>query len=297
MNVFRDWSRKLALYFRAALETRSLNWRGLPVIPKRLSARLPHNRASYNEFLLWIRQSLQLRQARVIFDVGANHGDFSKAASVCFPQADVFLFEPLPLLRSILESEVTRHRNQWHFHPIALGASEGHLPLYVDPANDTIGSLAGFSESYNKMHNQSPNRSNTAKIEVPIESLDNFCQRERIGQIDLIKIDVEGFEFAVLDGSSEMLGNTKAIIIELSLVRKAEGKPEPLLDMVNRLTQYGFYIVALFPSFAPDENKQGRPQEYNILARRFDSKVRSNGRSSFVSCSQLSHLVFDNCNG
>jgi FkbM family methyltransferase len=271
MNGFRDWSRKLRLYLRAAYETRSINWRGLPLIPKRLSAALPHNRASYNEFLLWIRQSIQLRDADIVFDVGANHGDFALAASVCFPRARVFLFEPLPVLRPVLELQTARNAGRWSFYPIALGASEGRLPLYVDPANDTIGSLAGFSESYNRMHNQSAHDRSTATIEVSIESLDNFCQRERIEEIDLIKIDVEGFEFAVLDGASEMLGNTTAIIIELSLVRKAEGKPAPLLEMVSRLTQYGFYVVGLFPSFAPDAKQQGRPQEYNILARRFES--------------------------
>lgn len=271
MNVFSDWSRKLGLYLRAARETKSINWRGLPLIPKRLSSALPRNRASYNEFVLWIRQSIQLPEAQIIFDVGANHGDFALAASVCFPHARVFLFEPLPVLRPVLEAQTARSAGRWSFHPIALGASQGLLPLYVDPANDTIGSLAGFSDSYNTMHEQSAGGRNMAMVEVPIESLDNFCQRAGIRHIDLIKIDVEGFEFAVLDGSHEMLSNTKAIIIELSLVRKAEGKPEPLLDMVNRLTQYGFYIVGLFPSYAPHTNEHGRPREYNILARRFDS--------------------------
>lgn len=271
MNVFSDWSRKLGLYLRAARETKSINWRGLPLIPKRLSPALPRNRASYNEFVLWIRQSIHLREADIIFDVGANHGDFALAASVCYPRARVFLFEPLPVLRPVLESQTVRNGGRWSFHPIALGASEGRLPLYVDPANDTIGSLAGFSESYNRMHNQSAGQRITAMVEVPIESLDHFCHRERIKHINLLKIDVEGFEFAVLDGASEMLRNTSAIIIELSLVRKAEGKPAPLLEMVSRLTEYGFYIVGLFPSFARDAREQGRPQEYNILARRFES--------------------------
>jgi FkbM family methyltransferase len=271
MNVFSDWSRKVSLYLRAARETKSINWHGLPLIPKRLSAALPHNRAAYNEFILWVRQSIQLREAEIVFDVGANHGDFAQAASFCFPRARVFLFEPLPVLRPVLELQTARNAGRWSFHPMALGASEGHLPLYVDPANDTIGSLAGFSESYNKMHSQPADRSSTAIIDVPIESLDNFCHRERIRHIDLIKIDVEGFEFAVLDGAAEMLSKTTAAIIEISLIRTARGRPEPLLEMVSRLTQYGFYIVGLFPSFAPDASERGRPQEYNILARRFHS--------------------------
>jgi FkbM family methyltransferase len=267
MKAFSGWSQKLGLYLRAVRETKSINWRGLPLIPKTLSPGLPYNRAAYNEFLLWIRQSSRLREARIIFDVGANHGVFAQAASTCFPDATIFLFEPLPALRRYLESQARRHGNHWRFHPLALGASNGRLPFHIDPADDTIGSLTGFSKSYIQL----AGARDTMIVDVPIATLDNFCQREEIKQIDLIKIDVEGFEFAVLDGASEMLSNTTAIIIETSLIRTAEGKPAPLLEMVSRLTRYGFYIVGLFPSFAPGAKEQGRPQEYNIIARRFDS--------------------------
>src|ERR1039457_3175738 len=103
------------------------------------------------------------------------------------------------------------------------------------------------------------------KIDMPRgDTLDNFCRREGIRKIDLLKIDVEGFEFAVLDGASEMLLNTTAIIIETSLVRTTDGNPEPLADMVSRLTQSGFYVVALHPMmFGRDKHEQWRPCEYN----------------------------------
>src|SRR5262249_20650646 len=122
MNWCSDLNRKLSLYLRAAFEIRSINWRGLPILPKTLLPDPPHNRASYNEFLWWIRQSIQLREANIVFDIGANHGDFAKAASACFPNAEVFLFEPLPNLQSHLQSQASRC-GRWHIEPIALGAS------------------------------------------------------------------------------------------------------------------------------------------------------------------------------
>ena len=274
MTPIHNGLQKVGLYLRAAYATRSFNWRGLPFVPKRLSITLPHNRAAYNEFLLWIRQSLRLRDANVVFDVGANHGDFSKAASECFPRARIFLFEPLPVLRPLLESEVARHANRWQFYPIALGAADGHLPFHIDPVNDTIGSFAGFSNSYRKLHDNLGDIQNTRTIEVPIASLDNFCQRTGIEHIDLIKIDVEGFEFAVLEGATKILANTSAVIVETSLSRTAGGSPKPLQDILIQLTQSGFYIVGLFPMFSHDEHQQGRPCEYNVLARRFDKNPR-----------------------
>ncbi|HWY41395.1 MAG TPA: FkbM family methyltransferase [Chthoniobacterales bacterium] len=275
MNILEDWSRKLRLYLHAAYVTRSINWRGLPLIPKGFSPGLPSNRASYNEFLVWIRHSVRLRDARVIFDVGANHGVFAQAASTCFPEATVFLFEPLPTLRPFLEALSVHYGNRWRFRPLAFGAANTCLPFHVNAEDDGIGSFVGFSESYNHLYEQShggePAGRGSTAIEVSVERLDDFCEREGIKHIDLVKIDVEGFEFAVLDGARKMLSNTTALIIETSLVRTGEGKPATLSNMVSRLTEFGFYIVALYPAFVRDAKGQSRPGEYNILARRFDS--------------------------
>lgn len=272
MSRLKNWSRKFSLYLRAAYKTRSVNWRGLPLVPKQLSSSLPHNRASYNEFLLWIRQYLRMPDARVIFDVGANHGVFAQAASTCFPSATVFLFEPLPALRPFLQKLAASYVNRWRFFSLAFGPSTGRLPFHIDPSDDGIGSFVGFSESYNDLYKQSHSGLSAVPtvIDVPIEKLDDFCEGEGIKHIDLIKIDVEGFEFEVLDGATRMLQTTTAMIIETSLIRTGEGRPEPLKKMISRLTDHGFYIVGLFPSFIQEPNQQERPCEYNILARKFD---------------------------
>jgi FkbM family methyltransferase len=264
MNSFGDWSRKLSLYLRAALETRSINWRGLPILPKTFLSDPPYNRASYNEFLLWIRQSIQLRDASIVFDIGANHGDFAKAASACFSSAQIFLFEPLPNLQSELQSQASRYGGRWHIEPIALGASNSVLPFHVDPTNDAIGSFTGFSSSYNRVTGSR----DPAVIDVQVETLDDFCRKRNINHIDLTKIDVEGFEFDVLKGARSMLPNISALIVETSLIRTADGKPTPLLDIVQQLTECGFYIVALFPMFSREGDEQWRPCEYNVLARK-----------------------------
>ncbi|HZR79332.1 MAG TPA: FkbM family methyltransferase [Chthoniobacterales bacterium] len=271
MKALTDTWHKLSLYFSAAWQTRSINWRGLPLLPK-WSKAIPTNRASYNVFLLWLKQ-LQLKTPRVIFDIGANHGVFAQAVSACFPEATVFLFEPLPRLRASLVSQSLRYPGRWRFYPTAMGATEGRLPLYADRSDDGIASFVGFSDSYSDSYSQSRNRlpgtQQSETIEVPVDTLDEFCRREGIYEIDLLKIDVEGFEFSVLDGAKEMLAKTSSIIVETSLIRSAKGKPTPLMDMISRLTTHEFYVIGLFPSFTRDEKKQNRPCEYNVLARRF----------------------------
>lgn len=266
----KNFLHKLELYLRAAISVGRPNLGGLPIVPKMLYANAAHNRAAFNEFILWIREELRIGIASVIFDVGANHGDFSLAASVCFHDSDVWLFEPMPKLHPRLLERAARQRNRWHVQPIALGARPEILPLQIDEGDDAIGSFLGFEESYLQFN---PKACASSKIDVRVETLDEFCKEHSIPHIDLLKIDVEGFEFDVLDGAVRMLERTEAIILELSLVRKGQGQSGPLVEMIRRLTAVGFHIVSLIPTRMERSGEPWLPVEYNILARKRDPEV------------------------
>jgi len=255
---------KLTLYFRAAFAMRSVNLAGLPLLPKALCGDAPHNRAAFNAFVLWIKQ-LGLPAAAHIFDVGANHGDFARAASACFPLGHVWLFEPLPALWPKLERQAARRADRWSVQPFALGAAAGRLPLQVSTGDDSIGSFVGFDENYLSAN---PSAAVAESIDSRIETLDEFCARENIDTIDLLKIDVEGFEFDVLAGARRMLARTRALIIEVSLIRQARGQSEPLLQMLELLVRMGFHVVDLIPSFFARGEEAWKPIEYNLLVRR-----------------------------
>ena len=256
-----ELGRRLALYLRAAKVTHSANLRGCPLLPK--SRRSASCRGSYNLFLIWIKQ-LGLPAAARVFDVGANHGDFARAASVSYPAAQIWLFEPLPALWLELENLAQDYSGRWHVNRFAVGALPGELPLQVAADDDTISSFVGFSEAY---HHRNAAGTAMQSIKTRVERLDDFCAGEEIDSIDLLKIDVEGFEFEVLAGGSEILRKTTAIIVEVSLIRKDGGDPAPLEQMITLLVHAGFHPVDLVPSvFSHDE--PWKPLEYNVLARR-----------------------------
>ena len=262
--IVADLFHKLVLYARAASTLRSLNITGLPLLPKKLFPNAPYNRAAYNTFVLWIKE-LGLSKVGRVFDVGANHGDFSRAASAFFPLGHVWLFEPLPALWPKLERQAARRADRWSVQPFALGAAAGRLPLQVSTGDDSIGSFVGFDENYLSAN---PSAAVAESIDSRIETLDEFCARENIDTIDLLKIDVEGFEFDVLAGARRMLARTRALIIEVSLIRQARGQSEPLLQMLELLVRMGFHVVDLIPSFFARGEEPWKPIEYNLLARR-----------------------------
>lgn len=262
MSIFS----KLELYVKSAYAQRSLNWRGLPLVPKRMIRAAPQNRAAFNEFVLWI-DSLHLTSVDSIVDVGANHGDFSQAAAALHPQAKVLLVEPLPHLKAPLERIGRFKGGHWRVVDCALGSKPGMASLYVDPQNDAIGSLLGFSEDY---RGANPLAAAQRIVKCRVTTLDDLCADEGIKAIDLLKVDVEGFEFEVLRGATRTLRSTRALIVELSLIRRASGN-DGLLEMLALLRNYGFEIVNVIPSlFAGIEG--WKPLEFNILARRSNDR-------------------------
>lgn len=253
---------KVALYLQAAVALRSPHWRGLPLVPKSLCDDIPFSRTAYNSFIIWIKR-LALPSANVIVDVGANHGDFANAASTCFPGAEVFVVEPLPKMQRCLEQNIRDLRKKWRLLPCALGSERGRFPLFVDENRDDIASLAGFSAEYLKAN---PAVRPSKEVLCEVLTLDEVAREQNIHHIDLLKIDVEGFELEVIKGGRSILPRTTAIIIEVSLIRKAAAV-NPLVEILEILTSAGFQILNVIPSFY-DSVETWRPFEFNILARR-----------------------------
>ena len=64
--------------------------------------------------------------ARTVLDVGANSGQFSRAAAQCFPGVTVHAFEPLAVCQPALR-KVAERFPQVQIHPVALGERAGEM--------------------------------------------------------------------------------------------------------------------------------------------------------------------------
>ncbi|MFO1522273.1 MAG: FkbM family methyltransferase [Kiritimatiellia bacterium] len=254
---------KLLAFLDACRASRSLNLRGLPVWPKRLFPFLPYHRTSYNAFLCWIRK-LQLPGSTWIVDAGANHGDFSEAASASFPGTNVLLFEPFPQLFPELERRCRRHHPRWILETCALGDREDTQNLYISPAHDAVGSLKGFPDSYRRT---SATTDDITSIPCRVRPLDGILAERGIGRIDLLKIDVEGAEFEVLRGAENTLGNTLSVIIEVSTIRDMDQGRTALLRLLALLEEHRFRTVAVLPSLYSRKDPW-LPADFNVLARK-----------------------------
>ncbi len=139
----------------------------------------------------------------VFFDVGANIGVFSLfSAQQWCPKGRVLGFEASPLIFSYLQ-----HNTQLHQLPAlqvlnrAVTEHSGdHLTFYDAPiAKFGMGSLE--------------NRFGTKGMAIQTISLDDAAAENNIARVDVIKVDVEGFELGVFKGATRLLSKTPAPVI------------------------------------------------------------------------------------
>lgn len=254
---------KLEIYLQSCFLLGRPHLKGVPLLPRFLHPRIPYYRSGYNLFLRSIC-TLGLKDVQWVCDVGANHGDFSTAASSLYPHAQVILVEPFPGLHAELEKRAQAHRGNWQLEKLALGTSPGRGTLFTASNNDTNGSLIPYSETYYK--EISPTISQQP-IPCEISTLDLVLQKHQVPYLDLLKIDTEGTEKLVLEGGRNVLSKTRGLMIEVSLIRENERNSNYLIEFLEQLSKLGFSIVEVQASlFSRDQAR--RPLEYNILAKR-----------------------------
>ncbi|HST02681.1 MAG TPA: FkbM family methyltransferase [Usitatibacter sp.] len=137
------------------------------------------------------------RAPRVVLDVGANRGDWSRMAEGLLPQAVIHAFEIVPdTFRTLSQNVAGKPRIVPH--PLGLADTEGDIEVFFAEGRSEIATcVTGVSES---IHGYSPPR-----VPARVTTGDLFCEREGIERIDFLKLDVEGFEPNVLRGFARML--------------------------------------------------------------------------------------------
>jgi FkbM family methyltransferase len=147
-----------------------------------------------------------------VFDVGANRGDYTRLALAASPSVEVWAFEPVPAVFAQLQAA---HAGQprAHLHSLALAAHDGLLTLYADPRHSGhTTAVAGVQPGVHGL-------AQPELLELPAQRLDNFCAAMGVTAIDLLKLDVEGYEQQVLVGAQGLLAAAAIACIQLEYGR------------------------------------------------------------------------------
>ena len=162
--------------------------------------------------------------SNTVFDIGSYTGVYALVAAKSNNNLKVRAFEPNPELFSALEKNLKLNRiRNVKCEQVALDNQPGEAYLYLNhDIHTSIGSLIQSSMA-------------GKKILVRKTSLDIYCENHSINSIDLIKIDVEGYETNILQGGLSIIKRSSPIILMESLSQETLEKQFELLSKLGYL--------------------------------------------------------------
>jgi FkbM family methyltransferase len=176
---------------------------------------------------------------RMVFDVGANFGDWSEEAVAVWPNCQVHAFEVAPLTYQGLGE---RFKNSPNCNRVTLncfGLSDvgGAREMYYYPEHPELTC---------DMHRHD------TEVAMPFEAQlirgDEYCESRHIDAVDFLKIDVEGSEYRVMKGFSERLSAQKIHCVQFEYGAFSTQTRFLLGDYYSLLSQ-SYWIGKIFPTY------------------------------------------------
>jgi FkbM family methyltransferase len=184
------------------------------------------------------------RYDTIVADVGANQGLYTLWLARIATNGQIYAFEPDPDLFQCLENNVRSNRLQ-------------NVSTIQAAVSNRSGTLAFTTNSLNRGDNRviTKGSHDTGMNRVPAVTLDQSIPEDRL---DLLKIDVQGFEIEVLLGAQKILTSNPHLTIVFEFwpygLRQAGHRPNELWDL---LQEAGFSVAAL----AHDGGLDAAPQQ------------------------------------
>jgi FkbM family methyltransferase len=150
------------------------------------------------------------RAMDLVVDVGANEGQWITALLSLVPVEQAMVIEPNPAAMLRCKQRL-QGRGGITFSEIALGASRGSAVLHITKSSDFSSLLDPDHKiiNANYVHDSS---AVVAEQEVEVFPLDDLVPAGK--SVDLLKLDVQGFEREVLAGAVSVLRRTRIVLVE-----------------------------------------------------------------------------------
>lgn len=176
----------------------------------------------YEDYVLGLYKKL-VKPGSVIVDVGANIGLFSVLGSkYAGDKGMVYAFEPEPNnLKLFNENLKANNCKNVKVVNKAAGEKKGELSLYI--AKNSVGTHSLIKKDNHELDGE---------IKVEVTTLDT--RLNKLKQIDVLKVDVEGFEPVVFRGAKKTLERTSVLFFEYNQAdTRACSSIEELLELLS----------------------------------------------------------------
>jgi FkbM family methyltransferase len=187
-----------------------------------------------NGELHYLKQCIQ--HCSVVFDVGANRGEWTKLALTLNSSISVHCFEPIEemfslLLKNSFPSNVKCNNK-------GLSSEKGIKEIYLGV--QSLYARTGLNAGWRISSPGKPER-------VDLTTLDDYCMENNINKIDLLKCDVEGHEYNVFLGGKKLFSQGKIDRIQFEYGGCCIDARVLLKDIFEFLTGFHYSIYKIMP--------------------------------------------------
>jgi FkbM family methyltransferase len=189
----------------------------------------------------------------LVFDVGANIGQYAKLLRELGYPGRIVSFEPLSSAYSQLKT-ASKKDPLWEIAPqTAIGNQEGEIIINIAGNSYSSSALPMLDAHLESAPESAYSGSETVKLSRLDTIAKDYIKSET--KSIFLKIDVQGLEKQVLEGATAILPLVKGIKLELSLVPLYEGQVlfQEMIDIVEKL---GYELYGIEPGFTAE--KTGR---------------------------------------
>lgn len=187
---------------------------------------------------------LSSTKVKCIIDGGASIGVTSRQLSDSFSNAFIHAIEPYPNFYKCIE-DIAATNNKIIPHNFALSNIDGQAKLKVNVSEGTNSLLKTTNNSKQIYGNLLENKS---EINVQTKTIDSFVKEQNITSIDILKLDLQGFEEKALDGAVQSLKRKKIDIIlcELLFEDLYNNQTIPFKIIQNLTENFSFTLFNLY---------------------------------------------------
>jgi FkbM family methyltransferase len=182
----------------------------------------------------WVLHRIAAFEPRVVFDVGANVGDWTIAALAAMPHARIHAFEIIESTRSLLAGRMSGKAGVI-VNGFGLSDHAGVIKMHAFDAGNTLASHVAYPHgSYRE-------------VSCPVRRGDEYMQEHEIPRVDFLKLDVEGAEHLVLSGFRDALETGRIDVIQFEYGKVNILTHFLLRDFHELLESRGYLLGKVYP--------------------------------------------------
>jgi FkbM family methyltransferase len=196
-----------------------------------------------------LMKQLFYNKVDLIFDIGANTGQFANMIFKLGYKGRIVSFEPLSSAHAVLKKRSAGNANWTIAEQCAIGDEDGEILM-----NISRNSISSSALNIMKDHvSAAPDSEYVGSEKVKVYKLDTIADKyEGNAKNIFIKIDTQGFEEKILNGAEQFINKAKGLLVETSLVPLYVG--QALFPQIfERVIKKGFDLYGVQPAFINKE--------------------------------------------